>query len=103
MNNNHIETKTLMWFAIGLTLATVLYFFGITWIPVPAQNRDFANIVLGFMAGTGFSAVVGYYFGGSKSGNDKDASIKAMAENQPKTAENAKPDTDVTNITKMDA
>lgn len=80
---NKFDQKVLMWFAIGLTFATILYFFGITWVPVPPANRDFANIVLGFMAGTGFSAVVGYYFGGSKSGHDKDASIKAIAESLP--------------------
>lgn len=80
--------------AVGLMFSAILYVFCITFIPVPDRSRDFANIALGFLTGTALLSVVNYYFGSSQSGRDKDASIKAMAENTPKLAENLKITTD---------
>ncbi len=88
------DNRLITWLAIGLVAVAVIYFFCVTFVPVPAASRDFANIILGVMTGGAFMGVINFYFGSSKSGRDKDASIKAMAENAPRVVENHKANND---------
>lgn len=48
------------------------YLAAITWIPVPQENRDFANIILGFLTGTVVATVINYFFGASDGSRKKD-------------------------------
>lgn len=73
------QNTIMLYFSIVIILITLAYFFCISFITVPDKNRDFANIVLGFMAGTGFSNIINFYFGSSKGSRDKDASNTQLA------------------------
>ncbi len=88
------DKKRVFWMAAGLMTSAMGYIFCITFLQVPDKSRDFANLSLGFLTGSALAAVINYFFGSSQSGRDKDASIKAMAENAPKLAENLKITTD---------
>lgn len=47
------------------------YLAAITFLPIPPENRDFANIILGFLTGTVVSTVINYFFGSSDSSRKK--------------------------------
>jgi cytochrome c biogenesis protein CcdA len=51
------------------------YLGAITFIPIPTENRDFANIILGFITGTVVSTVINYFFGYSDGSRKKDDAL----------------------------
>ena len=58
----HIFRKKLATF---LSAVSFLYLFAITFLEIPAENKDNVNIILGFLLGTAISTILGYYFGDS--------------------------------------
>lgn len=60
------------WFwSVGATV----YFFAVTFAPMPAGGRDFANIILGFLLGTAVATIISFFYGSSKSSKDKTEAI----------------------------
>jgi hypothetical protein len=57
-----IEPCELLKLAYTLVLISMLYFFAITFIPIPDSGQDNAKYISGFLIGTGLSAIVQYYF-----------------------------------------
>ncbi|MEY2687603.1 MAG: hypothetical protein RL375_1801 [Pseudomonadota bacterium] len=60
-------------FAWFWSVTSVLYFFGITFFEVHQGGRDFANIILGFLLGTAVASILQFFYGSSKSSQDKTA------------------------------
>jgi multisubunit Na+/H+ antiporter MnhE subunit len=54
------------------SLYAMAYLAALTFIPVPQGNRDFANIILGFITGTVVATVINYFFGSSDGSRKKD-------------------------------
>ena len=54
------------------SLYAMAYLAALTFIPVPPENRDFANIILGFITGTVVATVINYFFGSSDGSRKKD-------------------------------
>lgn len=58
-----------------LAVLTVVGCFALLYIlqvkPIPPENKEVLNIAIGFVFGGLLAGVAGYYFGASKSGNDK--------------------------------
>lgn len=53
-------------FFAGLwSLYAMAYLAALTFLPVPAESRDFANIILGFLTGTVVSTLINYFYGSS--------------------------------------
>ena len=66
------------WF---LTVVSFLYFFMVSFMPVENRNRDFINIILGFLIGTAVNSLIRFFYGSSnKSQEDTD---KKQKEQQP--------------------
>lgn len=40
--------------------------------PIPAENKDVLNIAVGFVFGGALAGVIGYFFGASKTRDNKD-------------------------------
>jgi hypothetical protein len=57
----------MMIYATGVTTASFYYFFAITFTPVPEDNIQNSNLILGFLIGSAISTFLGYYFGMSQS------------------------------------
>ncbi len=57
----------MMLYATGVTTASFYYFFAITFSPVPEDNIQNSNLILGFLIGSAISTFLGYYFGMSQS------------------------------------
>ena len=65
------------WF---ITIVSFLYFFIVSFAPIDNHNRDFINIILGFLIGTAVNSLIRFFFGSSnKSQEDMDKKQKEMA------------------------
>lgn len=53
------------WFAWFWAVVSVVYFFSVTFFPLPADGVNFANIILGFLLGTAVSTIINFFFGSS--------------------------------------
>lgn len=61
--------------AFGVLTFTMLYVAGITFLQVPKENVRFADTIMGFLMGTGFTGIIAFYFGTSKGSVDKNKII----------------------------
>ena len=69
----------IYWFAWYWSVGSTLYFFSVTFLPMPEGGRDFANIILGSLLGTAVATIISFFYGSSKSSKDKtDALVKEM-------------------------
>lgn len=50
----------MAWF---LVIVSFLYFFAVSFLPVENRNRDFVNIVLGFLISQAVTAVIRFFYG----------------------------------------
>ena len=57
--------------AILVLLFSFLFFVGVVFLPIPKSGERNADLILGALLGTGFNAILQYYFGSSKSSSDK--------------------------------
>jgi hypothetical protein len=69
----------IYWYAWFWSIGSTMYFFMVTFVPMPEGGRDFANIILGFLLGTAVATIISFFYGSSKSSKDKtDAIVKEM-------------------------
>lgn len=69
----------IYWYAWFWSVGTTIYFFCVTFIPMPQGGRDFANIILGFLLGTAVATIISFFYGSSKSSKDKtDALVREL-------------------------
>lgn len=54
-------------YAAGVTAASFYFFFAIVFGKIPEDNQQYANLILGFLIGSGIPTFLGYYFGMSQS------------------------------------
>jgi len=47
-------------------ISSTIYFFCVTFLPIPEHGQHFADIILGFLLGTAVATVIGYFYGNSK-------------------------------------
>lgn len=55
-------TQHYAWF---ITIVTFAYFFIVSFINVENKNRDFVNIILGFLIGTALNSLIRFFYGSS--------------------------------------
>jgi hypothetical protein len=55
-------TQHYAWF---LTFVSFLYFFLVSFLPIDNHNRDFINIILGFLIGTAVNSLIRFFYGSS--------------------------------------
>ena len=55
-------TQLYAWF---LTVVSFLYFFMVSFMPIENKNRDFINIILGFLIGTAVNSLIRFFYGSS--------------------------------------
>lgn len=56
----------IFYFAWFWSIASVAYFFSVTFIPTNKDNTHFADIILGFLLGTAVASIIGFFFGSAK-------------------------------------
>lgn len=75
-NDDPIVRRFIYYFAWFWSVVSVAYFFCVTFLQMPEGARDFANIILGFLLGTAVASILSFFYGSSKSSQDKNAMIK---------------------------
>jgi hypothetical protein len=55
-------TQQYAWF---LSIVTFLYFFIVSFVNIENKNRDFVNIILGFLIGTALNSLIRFFYGSS--------------------------------------
>ena len=69
------DKKPIFYFAIGVSTLCFVYFFCITFLPVPETGQKYADIILGFLIGTAFASILNFYWGSSDGSKDKDLGV----------------------------
>jgi hypothetical protein len=70
-------TQNYAWF---LSIVTFAYFFIVSFVQIENKNRDFVNIILGFLIGTALNSLIRFFYGSSnKSQETLDQKQKEMA------------------------
>ncbi len=54
--------RDLLQLAWGVFLFSMVYFFAVTFIPIPDTGEDNAKYIVGFLVGTGVGSVISFYF-----------------------------------------
>lgn len=69
----------IYYYAWFWSVASMLYFACVTFIPLPEGGQHFADIILGFLLGTAVATIISFFYGSSKSSKDKtDALVKEL-------------------------
>ena len=58
-------------FAWFITTVSFVYFFVVSFMPVDNHNRDFINIILGFLIGTAVNGILRFFYGSSSSAQEE--------------------------------
>jgi hypothetical protein len=75
--NDESTKKFSQQYAWFLTVVSFLYFFMVSFMPVENRNRDFINIILGFLIGTAVNSLIRFFYGYSnKAQEDTDKKQK---------------------------
>ena len=59
------EKTKMLYAALAILGVCLLYFFLITFAPVPKSGEKYADIILGVLAGSGFTQLLNFYWGSS--------------------------------------
>lgn len=69
--------RHVYYFAWFITIVSFLYFFMVSFMTIENRNRDFINIILGFLIGTAINSLIRFFYGSSaKSQEDVDRKQK---------------------------
>jgi len=69
-------SQNYAWF---ITIASFIYFAAVSFMPIDNHNRDFINIILGFLIGTAVNSLIRFFYGSSnKAQEDTDKKMKDM-------------------------
>ena len=69
-------SQNYAWF---ITSVSFVYFFMVSFMPVDTRNRDFINIILGFLIGTAVNSLIRFFFGsGNKAQEDVDRKMELL-------------------------
>jgi prepilin signal peptidase PulO-like enzyme (type II secretory pathway) len=76
--DDQFKNRFLLYLASGILMVCVAYFFAVTFIPVTPSGQKYADIILGALIGAGFTGMISFYYGSSKSAQDKAETMKTM-------------------------
>lgn len=60
-------SQRMAWF---LVVTSFVYFFLVSFVPIENRNRDFVNIVLGFLISQAVTAVISFFYGSNSKGKE---------------------------------
>lgn len=75
MEDSVWKNRYSMYLATGVIAVCMAYFFCLTFLPVPDSGLRFADIILGALIGSGFTAIMNWLYGSSKGSAEKAATI----------------------------
>jgi len=80
LNQSDVFSKRFIYyFASFWSVSAVVYIGFITFATIPVQNIRFADTILGFLLGTVVATILNFFYGTSKSSQDKTDKLAEMA------------------------
>lgn len=80
LNQSDVFSKRFVYyFASFWSICAVVYIGFITFAPIPVANIRFADTILGFLLGTVVATILNFFYGTSKSSQDKTDKLAEMA------------------------
>ena len=72
-----MKPKEIYMYILGalVILCTIAWFALMMFHEIPPANRDIINVAAGVFLGSGWTQILNYFFGSSKSSADKNATI----------------------------
>lgn len=80
--DDRFAKRFIYYYALFVTVSTVIYIFAITFGTVPEKNQRFADTVLGFLLGTLLATIVNFFFGSSSGSGHKTSIITELLKRQ---------------------
>jgi len=71
--------RFVYWYAIGITAFSFIYFFVVTLCKIDDNQKTMANIILGFLLGTGLATIISFFYGTSYGSLQKNKQIEDLA------------------------
>lgn len=59
---NSLSPDRLLNLAVMVVLVSFVYFFAVTFVPIPETGEDNAKYIVGFLVGTGVGSIITFYF-----------------------------------------
>jgi hypothetical protein len=79
LSSDQFVRRFLYYYAWFWGVFACSYFFAVSFLPVENRNRDFVNIILGFLIGTAVNSLIRFFYGSSnKSQEDTDKKMKEL-------------------------
>lgn len=69
--NDESTRKFSQAYAWFITAVSFLYFFLVSFMPIENRNRDFINIILGFLIGTAVNSLIRFFYGSSNKNQEE--------------------------------
>lgn len=70
--------RFIYYFAIMWSVFSMVYFGLVTFIELPKDGVNFANIILGFLLGTAVAAIFNFFYGSSQGSKDKTKELEGL-------------------------
>ena len=64
-SNDPVVRRHVYLYGWFITIVSFAYFFMVSFMPVDNRNRDFINIILGFLIGTAINSLIRFWYGSS--------------------------------------
>ncbi len=77
--------KKLVFMAFYVITAIFVYISAVTFVVVPETGQKYADMAVPFLLGSGFGALIGFYFAGSPGSKTKDDTIRKIVDILPPT------------------
>jgi hypothetical protein len=77
--------------AYTIVLASVIYFFCVTFVPIPSTGEDNAKYIIGFLVGTGLTTIIAFYFKRVGASPDAPTNGSAVTDSSVTTHTESKP------------
>lgn len=78
-SSDPVVRRHVYYYSWFITIVSFIYFFMVSFMPVENRNRDFINIILGFLIGTAINSLIRFFYGSSnKSQEDTDKKMAAQ-------------------------
>jgi len=78
--DDKLAKRFVYYFAIFWSLSAAAYIAGITFGTIPEANIRFADTILGFLLGTIVAQIISFFYGSSRSSQNKEEVIKIFKE-----------------------
>lgn len=81
----------IFWLAVSVIFAILILCTSVIFVPIPETGEKYADMVIPFILGSGFGAIISMYFGTSEGSKTKNQVIANLLDKQADTPKPPEP------------